>query len=336
MSTIGRLRKALEMLTEGQRAPIRATLKPEAEQLRAHSVPWTQGAGIQGIGIGSKLVNGRKQKELALKIYVEKKLPIAKVSNPVPTAVRVPGIQQPLMTDVEEIGKVELEPNTMKIRPVVPGFGVSHVDVTVGTLGCLARRNDDENGLYILSNSHVLANDGVAEIGDLILQPGRFDGGRPPEDAVAKLADWVPFEFTRDGFPNLVDAAIAKVVRESDVDPEIRRIGIPAGVSKVVRRGMKVQKTGRTTDYTIGEIMDIDYRLALDYRKSGSTFGRVGLRDQVLCTRFTAAGDSGSAVLNMSGKVVGLHFAGSPSTSIFNRMEHVIDQLDISIVTNET
>ncbi len=96
---------------------------------------------------------------------------------------------------------------------------------------------------------------------------------------------------------------------------------------------MQVQKTGRTTDYTVGVIQDIDYRLPLDYKRPGGGTGRVGLRDQVLCTRYTDAGDSGSAVLNMQGKVVGLHFAGSPSTSIFNRIQDVLDALKIEVVT---
>ena len=44
-------------------------------------------------------------------------------------------------------------------------------------------------------------------------------------------------------------------------------------------------------------------------------------------------GDSGSAVFNMAKQVVGLHFAGSPSSSIFNRIEHVLTALDIEVVT---
>ena len=205
--------------------------------------------------------------------------------------------------------------------------------VTVGTFGCLVRRKGDKKGLYILSNSHILANQGVASVGDVIIQPGRADGGKAPKDVIAKLNDWVPFQFTPSTFPNLVDAAIAKVKAPKLVTSAIRLIGVPKGVSKVVRRGMRVQKTGRSTDYTQGIIRDVNYRLALRYKKPGGGTGRVGLKDQILCTRYTAPGDSGSAVLNMRKKVVGLHFAGSSSTSIFNRIGHVLDLLDIDVVT---
>ena len=61
----------------------------------------------------------------------------------------------------------------------------------------------------------------------------------------------------------------------------------------------------------------------------------MGFRDQVLCTRYSAGGDSSWAVLNMKKEVVGLHFAGSASSSIFNRIGHVLDALKIEVVTSK-
>ena len=95
------------------------------------------------------------------------------------------------------------------------------------------------------------------------------------------------------------------------------------------------KKRAAPTDYAVGVITDVDYRLALNYKKPGGGKGRVGLQDQVLCTRYTAGGDSGAAVLNMNEKIVGLHFAGSPSTSIFNKIQNVIDLLDIAVITKK-
>ncbi len=96
---------------------------------------------------------------------------------------------------------------------------------------------------------------------------------------------------------------------------------------------MKVQKTGRTTDHTIGIIRDIDFRATISYRNQGGGTVRVGFRDQVLCSRYTSDGDSGSAVLNLSGKVVGLHFAGSATASVFNKIGNVLDAMNLEIVT---
>ena len=62
-----------------------------------------------------------------------------------------------------------------------------------------------------------------------------------------------------------VDAAIARVKSAKNATSAIRLIGVPQGVNRTVRRDMQVQKTGRTTDYTIGIVKDINYRTALTY-----------------------------------------------------------------------
>ncbi len=227
------------------------------------------------------------------------------------------------------------EPNTIRVRPAIPGFGVGHVNITVGTFGCLVRKKDDDETLYILSNSHVLADEGTGAVGDRVIQPGKCDGGAAPGDVIAELSQWIPFQFTSTGYPNTVDAAIAKVKNKASVTSAIRLIGVPTGASNRVRRGMRVQKTGRTTDYTQGIIQDINYRMAHNYKIPGGGSGRVGLQDLVLCTRFTDGGDSGSAVLDMNKRIVGLHFAGSPSSSIFNKINNVLTQLDIDVVTSK-
>lgn len=334
MATEKELLHALHMLTEGAEADIPEHLTAAAESVHKEARPWTRGKGIQGVGIGNKITDHEQLDELVLKVYVEKKLPANRVENLVPKTVDITGLT-PLPTDVEEIGKVKKEPNTTRVRPAIPGFSVGHVNITAGTLGCLVRKRGDRETLYILSNSHVLANEGTGAKGDAIVQPGPYDGGKNPADLIANLTQWQSFTFTAATYPNLVDAAIAKVASRATVTSAIRLIGVPKGVDFKVRRGMKVQKTGRTTDYTIGIVKDVNYRTFLRYKKPppDTGTGRVGFRDQVLCTRFTDGGDSGSAVLNMAKKVVGLHFAGSPSSSIFNRIEHVLTALDIEVVT---
>lgn len=332
--------RALEFITEGQHAALPRRLSRESfstesfrvgvEKLKKKSRNWTQGSGIQGMGIGEKISGGKETGEVVLRVYVEKKLPRKKVKNVIPSRVRVPEVGS-CDTDVLEIGRVEPEVFTSKMRPAIPGVGLGHFGISVGTFGCLVKKRGTDGPLYILSNSHVLAKSGTGAVRDTIIQPGRADGGRRPTDNLARLEQWVPFQFSPTGYPNLVDAAIARVARRS-VRSDIRIIGRPpVGVSNAIRRGMRVQKVGRTTDYTTGVVTDVNYRLALRYPKPGGGAGRVGLRDQILCTRYTAGGDSGSAVLNSRGRIVGLHFAGSPSTSIFNRIKNVFQALDIEL-----
>ncbi len=298
---------ALEFVSEGSHAAVPERLSHRAfstesfskatEKLRKKSRPWIQGHGIQGIGIGEKVEEGKSSGELALRVYVEKKKAKSKIKNCVPKQVTIPEVGK-CETDVLEIGLVTHESFSSRVRPAIPGSGVGHFKVSVGTFGCLVKKKGTKHGVYILSNSHVLADEGIGSVGDVILQPGKFDGGLKGTDVIGVLEDWVPFTFSSTGFHNFVDAAIAKV-KKSSVRENIRILGIkPVGVSYTLRRGMTVQKVGRTTDYTTGVITDINYRFALNYKKPGGGAGRVGFRDQVLCTRYTAGGDSGSAVLN--------------------------------------
>jgi hypothetical protein len=333
---------ALDQLTEGtvtakKLPPGFRTVAFVAEAVATHKThrSWVLGHGIQGLGIAERTTNGKRLKELALKVYVDVKKPVSKLkgSTKVPKEVKVAGLEMPILTDVEAIGVVRPESNTARVRPAIPGFSIGHVDVSAGTFGCLVRKKGGAETLYVLSNSHVLANQGLGSPGDAVIQQARADGGSVPDDLIATLAEFVPFEFTETGFPNLVDAAIAKVKRDQDVTSAIRIIGVPAGVSTTLRRGMQVQKTGRTTDYTIGLIQDINYRANMTYKMSDGGTGRAGLADQVLCSRYTAPGDSGSAVLDMQRRIVGLHFAGSDSSSIFNKISNVLAALNIEVVT---
>ncbi len=333
-----RLLLALEFVSEGSQAAVPQRLSDKTfrtesfglatEKLQKKSRPWIQGHGIQGIGIGEKVVEGKPSSELALRVYVNKKQPKSKVGNCVPKQVNIPEVGK-CHTDVLEIGRVTHESFTSRVRPVMPGAGVGHFNISVGTLGCLVKKKRRGRGVYILSNSHVLADEGVGQVGDEILQPGKYDGGNIQSDVIGVLEDWVPFTFSGIGFTNLVDCAIAKV-RKQSVYENIRILGVkPVGVSRIVRRGMRVQKVGRTTDYTTGVVTDMNYRFALRYKRPEGGTGRVGFRDQVLCTRYTAGGDSGSAVLNERERIVGLHFTGSPWTSNLNRISNVYKQLDI-------
>ena len=328
--------RGLELLTEGFNAQLPARLATEAflaeaEVVRSQAQEWTYGTGIVGLGVGEKISNGQPTGELSLRVYVERKLPKRAVAQPIPSAVTVPEVGE-LTTDVIELGHVEPQSFRERTRPAMPGCGLGHITATVGTFGCLVKRPGDD-GLYILSNSHVLADVGFAQSGDPIVQPGSLDGGDATEDALATLAEFVPFTFADVGFDNQVDAAIARVRRRDWVVTQIRELGVaPGGVGRVIRRGMQIKKVGRTTGYTTGVIQDVHFRTALDYpRPNGARTQRVGFKDQVLCSRYSDGGDSGAIVLNSSNRVIGLHFAGAVSGSVFNRIQHVLRLLRVEI-----
>ncbi len=92
------LLQALDMLTEGKDAPVTEALRPEAAAVQKAARPWTKGRGIQGLGITKRITAGKETDELALKVYVERKLPKSKCSNLAPSIIRIAGLSEKVPT----------------------------------------------------------------------------------------------------------------------------------------------------------------------------------------------------------------------------------------------
>ena len=315
-----RLLKALDLLT--------APRLPEVESLgavRRNHIESVRSVfdnkNVVAVGISEKSVADKPSGELSVCFYVEKKLPLSKVSGAdvVPQAISLPG-DASVFTDVKEIGKLRPEVN-QKRSPIQAGFSVAHIKIAAGTVGAIVKRG---GRLHILSNSHVLALGGKAKLGDKIVYPGPADGGALPADLVASLAFVHPFD-TSGAFVNRVDAALAEITaaRLSDINLAIAKAVKPLG-TVLPKRDMKVVKVGRTTGQTTGKVIDVNFRFVLTY----PGVGKVAYIDQVLCSRYTDGGDSGSIVVDSgSGKIVGLHFAGANGGSVFNPIRPVMAAL---------
>lgn len=125
---------------------------------------------------------------------------------------------------------------------------------------------------------------------------------------------------------NLVDAAIGRPLDDADVLPEILNIGSVAGTASA-QLGIPVKKSGRTTGFTEGEIIQVDVTADVQY----GTNLVARFTDQLMAGAMSQGGDSGSAVLDDQNRIVGLLFAGSDQTTIINRIEHVFDSLNLSL-----
>lgn len=126
---------------------------------------------------------------------------------------------------------------------------------------------------------------------------------------------------------NLVDAALARPLNPKQVLGQIVQIGLPKGVAEA-SLGMPVQKTGRTTGYTQGRITQIDVTTSVDYNGRAATF-----TDQLMASGMSDGGNSGSTVLDDTGNIVGLLFAGSPRATLINPIETVLRLLNVEVLT---
>ena len=221
---------------------------------------------------------------------------------------------------------------TARHRPYFGGISISHPKVTAGTLSC--RVFDTETGKkLILSNNHVIANSDYddaerASVGDSILQPGVYDGGKEENDKVGELYNWKKLSTTED---NYVDAAVALPDNEAEFSDSIADID---GVydTKEPEIEEEVLKSGRTTAVTKGKIIAVDQTVKVTY----STIGKeLSFKDQVLIEgiddTFVAGGDSGSLLISEDYKAIGLIFAGAGSGKygIANRISNVCSLLSV-------
>ncbi len=257
-----------------------------------------------------------------------------------------------------------LKTRTEKHRPAPGGISIGHYLVTAGTLGTAVhdKAAAGNGGLLALSNNHVLANsttgnDGRAARGDKILQPGAHDGGKNPDDTWGRLERFVPLakdirscavavmseeiinrilsfsgtcyrvRFNKNKErENLVDAAVAKPIMDSDLSTTILGLGRATGIADT-RIGEEVAFSGRTSGVRKGIVLTRDVHITVSMGDGRS----VVFTDQLVTSALALPGDSGSLLLNNENDAVGLVFAGSDTVSVCNRMENVAALLQIEI-----
>lgn len=309
---------------------------------------------VIGVGIGYKNSDGQATGDLSLIISVTQKLPIEQLS----AQDLIPKVFHDLLTDVVEMGRFRAFASDPKIhrRPAQPGISIGHHAITAGTLGLLVQRDGVP---YILSNNHVLANCNNAKAGDAIYQPGPTDGGAAP-DRIATLADFEPLDYGQKAGEcsiagglaswlnalakltgsshrlepmqvtpgdNLMDVALARPLSPDLVTPAVLDVGPLTGVAEP-QLGMAVQKVGRTTGLTQGVVTQIDVTVNVDY--SGRS---VRFVNQMFASPMSAPGDSGSGILDMERRAVGLLFGGSDRATIFTPLQRILDRFNVTLMS---
>lgn len=125
---------------------------------------------------------------------------------------------------------------------------------------------------------------------------------------------------------NPVDCAVAKPVDPSLITGDYLGIGPVSGI-KPAALGMKVRKSGRTTGYTEGTINLLNATVNVAYGDRTARF-----TGQIITTPMSQGGDSGSLIVDgTENKAVGLLFAGSNLSTIFNPIDAVLAALKVTI-----
>jgi PKD repeat protein len=257
---------------------------------------------------------------------------IGRGANPTALPAAIENI--PVVPKVTGMFKAYSDPTSRFVRPVPIGVSTGHPDITAGTIGC--RVKDADGNVYALSNNHVYANSNDANTGDNVLQPGPYDGGTDPGDAIGQLYDFEEINFS--GVDNYMDAAIAKCSSSTlDFSTPSDGYGTPSATTVSASLKLPVQKYGRTTGWTNGEIAEINVTVTVCYESRGpfKCVKAATFVDQITVTpgEFSDGGDSGSLIVtdDENKNPVALLFAGSTDRTIGSPIDPVLSRFNVTI-----
>jgi hypothetical protein len=340
---------------------------PRVQAVMAVQDEWTP-ALLRLPGVVGTATGVNADGEVAIKVYLESA-----------GAVGLPPFLSGVPVDIEVSGMFTARAENLTTtdqwqRPVPIGVSTGHPQITAGTIG--ARVKDAAGNRFALSNNHVYANNNAGKIGDsqvlydgdIVLQPGTYDGGSIANgDGIGWLYAFKPLLFN--GSINYIDAAIAYVPLDKtigtvgnylvDVSTPDRGYGTPSStitpvdelvVGVVNNKGetepnestkaTKVLKYGRTTGQTTGWVDAINWHGYVCYETRGARCSKQAyFKEQILIWpgTFSAGGDSGSLIVTEAGNhPVALLFAGGSVHTIASPIEFVLDAFNVSIDGIET
>lgn len=236
-------------------------------------------------------------------------------------------------------GGAGIKPTSRFPRPVPIGVSTGNEgQCSAGTIG--ARVKGGVN-VYALSNNHVYALENTAPFGSRVLQPGLYDTGCTfdSNNVIGTLEVFKAINFNCTCFifcscdpsgDNTIDAAIAlsSALSLGNATPS-NGYGTPqSAIAGTAYVGQPVQKYGRTTSLTKGQVTGINATVLVGYGSGVARF-----TDQIIVGSrgsFIKPGDSGSLlVTDPNAYPVGLLFAGNSSgkTAIANRIGLVLSEL---------
>lgn len=289
---------------------------------------------VRGVGLGLKRVGGAFTRRPALVVEVARKRPLEEV----PEAERIPARIGNLETDVEEpldarlcrpaLGMLPLD--RLRVRPLLSGVSIGVSGDHAGSLGFFARRNGD-NAPVLVSNYHVLYRGrsllDITGEPHQVFQPPVGSDNRVGAVAGGTIGGTVDCAFA------VLDEEGSSCCCRAPIAHENRTRNTQAtGASDAVRMtGIRraqvndlVTKTGRSTGRTVGRVVHVSKAVsgAVSYAgfdlPAGDSFGfsdlimivtwDTGAAAFDVQTAFAAEGDSGAAIVNEAGEIVGLHF----------------------------
>jgi len=273
---------------------------------------------VIGVGFGAKVSAGSTTGETAIRVYVTRKIRTSELSR----AVRIPKTINGISTDVVAVGRPRHH-----LRPVALGASISRLGGLPGSIGCIVTKAGAAKS-YLLSAAHVLSPDVTARIGDSIVEPATPNAGAAP---IATLTD---FELLKpDGGKNFMDAAIALLLKKSDVLDQLPRIGELATPVMPPTLYQSVRKFGAASAHTLGIVTDATAEITIQSPIDGENYLYSDVFDVTGCGgEFSRGGDSGALIVDaQSNRPVGIVIGGRRDHTFAAPIQRILDRFQATI-----
>jgi len=303
--------------------------------------------GVTAVGLGGREQGGRPTGEVVLKVFVERKRPVADLAP----GTALPAEFEGLGVDVGELtapvshGRLQADdappatPLAVGARPTTEADtdlrryrplsgGANLLPATpggwYGTLCCLLTHTTDPAKVYALTAFHSFsrtAADPQPVAG--FTRVGQPNAASSPTKCCANLIG----TYAGGGADTVRDAALIQLDAGTPWLAEILQIGVVTGthtvtVDEAATLTYPILKRGANTRVTGGTVVSVN--------TTATTAEGITRRNLVLVTPnpyidpqdqpifFAAAGDSGAAYLNANNEIVALHVAGSATGTVHN------------------
>jgi len=210
-------------------------------------------------------------------------------------------------------------------RPLEVGTSVGTSQLLGGTICCFVKPREGGSQRFLLGG-RVLA----AAIGEEIVQPAKEDGGKFPDDIIAKVSDVLP-----EGVPTIGQESlrIFAVLAELSV-PTSSRIGSLGELrqtSETYTQNQEVLIVGKSTGVTKGVINSVASSLP-----DRGLEGLIQIGIQTADNPLMHAGDNGAPVLTPDGRLLGMIVDWSSSGVFAMPIRTIFDALGVELdVTSE-
>lgn len=297
--------------------------------LRRHGPRLLALPNVVGAAVARRHVGLEPTDEFAVQVYVERKVDRGLIPPEHLISADLDGVR----TDVCEVDCPHtldgdtLPARALRQRPYRGGCSIGRSDGVSGTIATICRNTEDNGRRYVLSNHHVLAESDDPRERNKLFQPAAVDGATPA-DFIGRLIRRARIRYSAMGSRvwNQVDGAIAEVAGDQ-TDWSIAEIGPVRGINPHPAIGTRVQKSGRTTGHTTGEVVGISAGTMVRMRGSLTYFA-----DQLIVKMEVQHGDSGSLVLDEQRNAVGLLFAATRNFALVNPIDLVQKKLRVNVV----